>query len=145
MNISWDRLKRGASRGRCSPRPPHDFLPRIWSLIANHGFQTDVKRRRANRRFVCPLTPYLRWYANKFFHEPEEFYLQKQVQYFRCPKLYRIINLMNIIDCKKCSFHFAYVNGQVQCKFHKNLNSMATYQDGKGEIVVIACPRYDKE
>ena len=48
---------------------------------------------------------------------------------------------MKLDNCTKCEFHNDYIKGQILCTYHRNVSSMATYEDKKsGTIYVIGCP-----
>jgi hypothetical protein len=49
---------------------------------------------------------------------------------------------MKIEDCKNCSYHSDYIQGQVHCRYWgTNINSVATYEDRSGIIFVVGCPK----
>lgn len=49
---------------------------------------------------------------------------------------------MKLEDCKNCSYHSDYIQGQIHCRYWgTNINSVATYEDRSGIVFVVGCPK----
>ncbi len=52
------------------------------------------------------------------------------------------LDYMKLEDCKNCTYHSGYVQGQILCRYWgTNINSVATYQDRNGIIYAVGCPK----